>query len=108
MTTSGASTPHRSALAVIVLVLVAAVGLLLGLYGSIFGPFYPMALGAVVAVVGAIVMVRGAPWGRVLLASGIAVILGAALYIAIGVLTPDGAGSDSGTGCAPGAACERP
>src|SRR5690606_38667647 len=38
MTTSGASTPHRPALVVIVLALVAAVGLLLGLYGAIFGP----------------------------------------------------------------------
>lgn len=108
MTTTEASPQRPSALTVVILALVAAVGLLLGLYGSIFGPFYPMALGAVVAVAGAIVMMRRAPWGRVLLTWGIAVILGAALYLAIGLLTPDGAGSGSGTGCAPGAACERP
>jgi hypothetical protein len=106
MTTSGASTPHRPALVVIVLALVAAVGLLLGFYGAIFGPWYPMVLGAVVAVVGVILVVRSAPWGRVLLTWGVAVILGAALYVVIGVLTPDAAGSGSGSGCVPGAVCD--
>jgi hypothetical protein len=97
-----------SALTAVVLVLVAVIGLLLGLYGSIFGPLYPFVLGLVATVVGAIVMARGIPWGRVLLTWGLAMIVGAALYVALGLLTPDGAGSGSGTGCAPGAACEAP
>lgn len=108
MATPEVSGQHRSATTVIVLALVAAVGLLLGLFGSTFGPFYPLAFGAIVAVVGVVVMAGGAQWGRVLLTLGVAIILGAAVYIAIGVLTPDGTGSGSGTGCVPGRACERP
>jgi hypothetical protein len=79
---------HPTVSSVVVLVLVAVVGLLLGLFGSTFGPLYPAGVGFVVAVVGAIVAVRVAPWGWVLVALGAAVMVGAGLYVALGVYGP--------------------
>lgn len=81
----------------------AIIGVPVGLYGSIFGIYYPIAVGAILVIVGVIGTVRGVRWGRILLIFGVAVIVGAALYFMIGVLTPDGASSG---GCAASDSCE--
>ena len=88
------------------MVLGAIIGVPLGFFGSIFGPYYAIAIGAALAIVGVIGTLRGGRWSRVLLVFGIAVMVGAAIYTTIGLLTPDGAGSGSGSGCAPGGSCE--
>ncbi|HCS60876.1 MAG TPA: hypothetical protein DIW46_05680 [Microbacterium sp.] len=95
-----------SATFVVTMVLAAVIGVPVGLYGSIFGPYYSIAVGAILVVVGVIRVVHGVRWGRILLIFGAAVIVGAALYFMIGVLTPDGASSGFGSGCAVGGSCE--
>ena len=81
--------------------LLGIVGLLIGLYGSIFGPFYVMIVGFLLAVWGVIGIVRKTRPGRSVTIFGAAIIVGALLYIAIGVFTPDGASS----GCVPDKIC---
>lgn len=78
---------------VVAMVLAAVIGVPVGLYGSIFGPYYSIAVGAILVIVGVSGTVRGARWNRIVLIFGAAVIVGAALYFMIGVLTPDGANS---------------
>lgn len=97
---------HTSTTSVVTMVLAAVIGVPIGLYGSIFGPYYSIAVGAVLVIVGMIGTVRGARWNRILLIFGAAIIVGAALYFTIGVLTPDGASSGFGSGCAAGGSCE--
>lgn len=97
---------HTSAAFIVTMVLAAIIGVPVGFYASIFGPYYPMAIGAVLVIVGVIGTVRGARWNRIVLIFGAAVIVGAALYFMIGVLTHDGASSGSGSGCATGGSCE--
>ena len=91
---------HTSPTFVVTMVLAAIIGVPVGLYGSIFGPYYSIAVGAILVVIGLIGTVRGVRWNRILLIFGAAVIVGAALYFMIGVLTPDGASSGFGSGCA--------
>ncbi|MGM7680499.1 hypothetical protein [Microbacterium sp. A94] len=97
---------HTSTTPVVTMVLAAIIGVPIGLYGSIFGPYYSVAVGAFLVIVGAIGTVRGARWNRILLIFGAAVIVGAASYFMIGVLTPDGAGSGFGNDCAASGSCE--
>lgn len=97
---------YASAPLVITMVLVAIFGLPLGLFGSIFGPYYAMVLGAALAIVGMVGSLRGGRWIRVLMVFGMAVIAGALIYILLGMLVPAGTGSGSGSGCAVGESCE--
>lgn len=101
-----ASPRRTSTTFVVTLVLAAVIGVPVGLFGSIFGPYYSIAVGAILVIFGMIGTVRGAGWNRILLIFGAAVIVGAALYFMIGVLTPDGASSGFGSGCAAGGSCE--
>ncbi|MGL3805361.1 hypothetical protein ACSYDW_04630 [Paeniglutamicibacter sp. R2-26] len=97
---------HATAPLVVAMVLVAIIGLPLGLFGSIFGPYYALVLGAALAIVGMLGSLRGGRWSRVLLVFGIAVVAGTAIYILLGLLVPEGAGSGSGSACASGGSCE--
>jgi hypothetical protein len=97
---------HATAPLVLAMVLGAIIGVPLGLYGAIFGPYYAIAIGTALAIVGVIGTVRGGRWSRALLIFGIAVIVGATIYITIGLLAPDGASSGSGSVCATGRSCE--
>lgn len=97
---------HTSTTSVVTMVLAAIIGLPVGLYGSMFGPYYSIGVGAFLVIVGVIGTVRGARWNRILLVFGAAVIVGAALNFMIGVLTPDGASSGFGSACAAGGSCE--
>lgn len=106
MTALEGQSRNAAAPSIVVVVLGAVIGLLLGLFGSIFGPDYPMAIGAALAIIGGAGISGGGRWSRVLLIFGIAVLAGATMYLTIGLLTPDGASSGSGSGCAPGGSCE--
>lgn len=88
------------------MVLAAIIGVPVGLYGSTFGPYYSIAVGAILVIIGVSGTVRGALWNRILSIFGAAVIVGAALYFMVGVLTPDGASSGFGRGCAAAGSCE--
>ncbi|MDL9979366.1 hypothetical protein [Microbacterium candidum] len=82
-------------------------GVVAGFFGSIFGPFSVMLAGGILTAVGGIAAVafRGRTWTRVVLAVGIAVVIGACAYVLIGLVMPQGAGSGSGGGCEPGGTC---
>lgn len=82
-------------------------GVVARFFGSVFGPFHIMIVGGIViAVVGIVVLgFRGRTWTRVVLAVGIAVLIGACAYLLLGLVLPQGSGSGSGSGCAPGGTC---
>lgn len=77
-----------------------------GFYGSTFGPFRSMLVGGVVTAVGgtAAVALRNRAWTRVVLAIGIAAVIGACAYIVLGLMLPHGAGNGSGS-CTPEGIC---
>lgn len=87
--------------------LAAILGVLSGFFGSIFGPFTSMIVGGIVTVIGgsAVLTFRVETWPRVVLAIGIAVVIGSCGYILVGILSSQGAGSGSGSGCMPGGMC---
>ncbi|UJP10899.1 hypothetical protein L2X99_04560 [Microbacterium sp. KUDC0406] len=74
----------------------ALLGLAIGLFGSIFGPYYVGAVGLFLAALGFVDAKR--PWARFVLVVGLAIVAGACVYVLLGILTPDGAGSGSGSG----------
>lgn len=86
-----------------VLVLSAVVGF----SGSTFAPFRSLLVGGIVTAVGGIgaVASHGRAWARVVLAVGIAVVIGACAYILLGIVLPHGAGSGSGS-CTPDGTCQ--
>lgn len=85
----------------------AIIGTAVGFVGSIFGPFYTLAAGITVAIVGGMAsgVSRRSIWPKIVLAIGIALIVGAGVYLLLGLIMPQGASSGSGSGCAPGGSC---
>jgi hypothetical protein len=78
-----------------------------GFYGSTFGPFRSMLVGVIVTAGGGIatVALRGRAWARVVLAIGIALVIGACAYVLLGIVLPHGMGSGSGS-CTPNGNCQ--
>ncbi|MDR2997799.1 MAG: hypothetical protein LBU78_06740 [Microbacterium sp.] len=71
-------------------------GVAVGFYGSIFGPYYLGAVGLVLAVVGG---VNGRkPGARMALTVGLAIVVGSLLYVTLGFLLPGAPRSGSGSG----------
>jgi hypothetical protein len=79
-----------------VVALVALLGVALGLLGSIFGPYYGLVAGALIAGAGALMRRRSA-FGLLLLAFGIGVAVGSLAYVALGLLQQGASGSGSGS-----------
>lgn len=79
------------------IVLAAVVGLAIGFFGSAISPFIGAMVGGILAIAGTVGYVQRAPWGAVVLTLGVALVAGAALYILIGIIQPDGASTGSGT-----------
>ncbi len=68
-------------------------GGLLGVYGTALSLIPMWLVGPVLALVGGVVASRWRRWGVVLLVLGVAMLLGFAVYVGIGLLTPDGPSS---------------
>ncbi|MEA5456115.1 hypothetical protein SPF06_15375 [Sinomonas sp. JGH33] len=83
---------------------VIVLGAVVGIFGSTFGPFKSMLAGLIVTAVG--LAFRGKTWASVVLAVGIAVIVGACAYILLGIMMSHGSGRGSGGYCEPGLTCE--
>lgn len=79
------------------LFLAAVIGLAIGFFGSAISPLIGAAVGGILAIAGTVGYVQRAPWGAVVLTLGVALVAGAALYILLGIIQPDGASSGSGT-----------
>ncbi|REJ04475.1 hypothetical protein DY023_13565 [Microbacterium bovistercoris] len=71
----------------------AVLGTAAGLFGSVFGPYYPGALGLVLAALGLVGARRR--WGRLVLVIGLALFTGALLYVVLGLLAPSAPRSGS-------------
>lgn len=72
-------------------------GLVLGFFGSVFSPLIGAGLGGVLAVFGMMGYVQRSRLGALVLTIGAALIVGAGLYILLGVLQPDGPATGSGS-----------
>lgn len=78
---------------------------LVGVYGSAFGPFYVAVLGAILLIIGLAALVRGARSGSVWLTIGTGLVIGAAVYVALGVFGPSDPPSQSGCRMSTGELC---
>jgi len=76
---------------------VTVVAIPVGLFGSIFSMAAVFLVGAVAELAGVIGWLRRRRWGFFLLALGAALMVGAAAYILLGLIQPDGAGSGGGS-----------
>lgn len=83
---------------VLVIGAVAALGGLVGLFESTFGPYYPLLIAAGVAGLGVLVRRPQPAWGLLLIVFGIAMGAGALLYVVLGLIGQGAPGSGSGVG----------
>ncbi len=75
---------------------VAVVAIPAGLFGAVFSMAAVFLVGAAAELAGLIGWMRRRRWGFLLLALGAGLMLGAAAYILLGLIQPDGAGTGEG------------
>lgn len=81
----GAAELSRARLRLGVGIAVFAVSVVFGLFGSVFGPFYSAVAGVTIVLVSVAIGLREVGWGRALLVIGVGVIVGALLYVTLGL-----------------------
>ncbi|NHF61850.1 hypothetical protein [Microcella pacifica] len=98
MTASTVARPHNGASLWIGLAIAGLAGLVVGLFGSALAMWLVWIAGGAAAILGGIALARHVRWGSVLLAFGVALLLGSAAYIGLGLIQPDGPPC-GGSGC---------
>lgn len=82
------------------------VSVVFGLYGSAFGPFYSSMVGLVVVVVAIAIGLGEVGWGRALLVIGVGIVVGALIYVALGMANAGEPAQQSGCTHSTGEPCE--
>lgn len=102
MTTASGTRPRVGPVFGVSLIVVGLVAFLAGLFGmGLVGSWVVWLVGGAATLGGAIGSAHRSRWGFVLLTLGVALLLGSAAYIVLGLLQPDGPAC-GGTGCVTG------
>ena len=80
------------------MVCVAALAIPVGLFGSALSPALVFLLGAAAELAGLIGWLRRRRWGFLIVALGAGLLVGAASYIVLGLIQPDGPATGGGFG----------